>query len=434
MSRPSIACDARSSPSSSGRSFAANRSVGSRSRSPLPCRPSRRRSGDFCGVGRLAAGSALCIASIAGGGVAFRARRRGCRIVGQVRRRLTGRRKAGRAGRGVWRSVGAASAGTARRCRLVAGSAWPASPLRPPSPRSCACARRTATHRKHAAASSRAQSAARAEACSWFRADPRTSSPDWIDGADAPNLPNRKSGWLTEVEGGGGRRAAVDTIGQPRGEALIASAMHAGPSEEAAGPAGVDRLGAAHRRHRAGRRRGPRRRAGKRHWPSPSRDAVELIAGISGRVIVTGVGKSGHIGSKIAATLASTGTPAFFVHPAEANHGDLGMIARDDAIIAMSWSGETQELKGIIAYSRRFSHSADRHHRRRDLGAGARSRRRAAPAADAGSLPAWAGADHLDAAATRHRRRAGRRAARGARLHARPFPRPSTPAASLAPT
>src|SRR5688572_12097725 len=82
--------------------------------------------------------------------------------------------------------------------------------------------------------------------------------------------------------------------------------------------------------------------------------AVELIAGIDGRVIVTGVGKSGHIGAKIAATLASTGTPAFFVHPAEANHGDLGMIARNDAIIAMSWSGESQELKGIIAYSRRF--------------------------------------------------------------------------------
>jgi arabinose-5-phosphate isomerase len=87
----------------------------------------------------------------------------------------------------------------------------------------------------------------------------------------------------------------------------------------------------------------------------PFARAVELLSTISGRVIVTGVGKSGHIGSKIAATLASTGTPAFFVHPAEANHGDLGMIARDDAIIALSWSGETQELKGIIAYSRRFS-------------------------------------------------------------------------------
>ena len=87
----------------------------------------------------------------------------------------------------------------------------------------------------------------------------------------------------------------------------------------------------------------------------PFAHAVELISGIDGRVIVTGVGKSGHIGSKIAATLASTGTPAFFVHPAEANHGDLGMIAKDDAIIAMSWSGESKELMGIVAYSRRFS-------------------------------------------------------------------------------
>ena len=83
--------------------------------------------------------------------------------------------------------------------------------------------------------------------------------------------------------------------------------------------------------------------------------AIEMISAAEGRVIVTGMGKSGHVGSKIAATMASTGTPAFFVHPAEANHGDLGMIARDDAIIAISWSGETVELKGIIAYSRRFS-------------------------------------------------------------------------------
>ena len=87
----------------------------------------------------------------------------------------------------------------------------------------------------------------------------------------------------------------------------------------------------------------------------PFAAAVDLIGGITGRVIVTGVGKSGHIGSKIAATLASTGTPAFFVHPAEANHGDLGMIAHDDAVIAISWSGETAELKGIVAYARRFA-------------------------------------------------------------------------------
>jgi arabinose-5-phosphate isomerase len=87
---------------------------------------------------------------------------------------------------------------------------------------------------------------------------------------------------------------------------------------------------------------------------APFSDAVQALASAKGRVIVTGVGKSGHIGSKIAATLASTGTPAFFVHPAEANHGDLGMIATDDVIIAMSWSGETTELKGILAYSRRY--------------------------------------------------------------------------------
>lgn len=87
---------------------------------------------------------------------------------------------------------------------------------------------------------------------------------------------------------------------------------------------------------------------------APFMRAIDIIREIRGRVIVTGVGKSGHIGSKIAATLASTGTPAFFVHPAEANHGDLGMIARDDAILAMSWSGETQELSGILRYSRRF--------------------------------------------------------------------------------
>ena len=87
----------------------------------------------------------------------------------------------------------------------------------------------------------------------------------------------------------------------------------------------------------------------------PFTTTVEIIGRITGRVIITGVGKSGHIGSKIAATLASTGTPAFFVHPAEANHGDLGMIAPDDAIIALSWSGETTELKGIVAYARRFA-------------------------------------------------------------------------------
>ena len=85
------------------------------------------------------------------------------------------------------------------------------------------------------------------------------------------------------------------------------------------------------------------------------RDAVEVILGLSGRVIITGVGKSGHIGAKMAASFASTGTPASFVHAAEAGHGDLGMISRGDAVLAVSWSGETAELQTIVAYCRRFS-------------------------------------------------------------------------------
>jgi arabinose-5-phosphate isomerase len=82
--------------------------------------------------------------------------------------------------------------------------------------------------------------------------------------------------------------------------------------------------------------------------------AVTLMLGCTGRVIVTGMGKSGHVGQKIAATLASTGTPAQFVHPAEASHGDLGMITASDVILALSWSGETGELANLITFSRRF--------------------------------------------------------------------------------
>ena len=82
--------------------------------------------------------------------------------------------------------------------------------------------------------------------------------------------------------------------------------------------------------------------------------AADLIATSSGHVIVTGMGKSGHVGHKIAATFASTGTPSHFVHPAEASHGDLGMIRANDVVLALSWSGETPELASIIAYTRRF--------------------------------------------------------------------------------
>jgi arabinose-5-phosphate isomerase len=83
-------------------------------------------------------------------------------------------------------------------------------------------------------------------------------------------------------------------------------------------------------------------------------DACRLMLDCKGRVVVLGVGKSGHIGGKIAATLASTGTPAFFVHPAEASHGDLGMITRDDVVLALSNSGETEEMKHILPVLKRL--------------------------------------------------------------------------------
>jgi arabinose-5-phosphate isomerase len=82
--------------------------------------------------------------------------------------------------------------------------------------------------------------------------------------------------------------------------------------------------------------------------------ATDLIRTAKGRLIITGLGKSGHIGRKIAATFASTGTPAFFVHAAEASHGDLGMITADDVILAISWSGEQPEMKNLITYAKRF--------------------------------------------------------------------------------
>jgi arabinose-5-phosphate isomerase len=89
--------------------------------------------------------------------------------------------------------------------------------------------------------------------------------------------------------------------------------------------------------------------------PDDFEAVVSLIAGSAGRVVVTGIGKSGHIARKIAATLASTGTPALFLHPAEASHGDLGMIGRDDVVLMLSNSGEAPELRDVIAHTRRFS-------------------------------------------------------------------------------
>lgn len=83
-------------------------------------------------------------------------------------------------------------------------------------------------------------------------------------------------------------------------------------------------------------------------------EAVERLAGVKGRIVCTGVGKSGHVARKIAATLASTGAPSIFVHASEANHGDLGMITPEDVVLALSKSGETRELTEIVAYAKRF--------------------------------------------------------------------------------
>ena len=93
----------------------------------------------------------------------------------------------------------------------------------------------------------------------------------------------------------------------------------------------------------------------KNDLPNDFSDLVKLILSLNGRVIVSGVGKSGHIGNKIAATLASTGTPAFFVHATEASHGDLGMITKNDLCLLISNSGETSEIFDILTHARRFN-------------------------------------------------------------------------------
>ena len=103
--------------------------------------------------------------------------------------------------------------------------------------------------------------------------------------------------------------------------------------------------------------------------------ACRLLLELPGRVVVTGMGKSGHVARKIAATLASTGTPAFFLHPAEAGHGDLGMITRGDVLLALSNSGETAEILTLLPHVRRLAVPGHRADRARRLDAGARGRR-----------------------------------------------------------
>ena len=186
--------------------------------------------------------------------------------------------------------------------------------------------------------------------------------------------------------------------------------------DESSTAARADRVGGAHAGGRGGRHRRARGRDARRARPAFVA-AVELIRDARGRVIVTGMGKSGHVGRKIAATFASTGTPAFFVHPSEASHGDLGMITPDDVIMALSWSGETAELKDLIDYSRRFRIGLIAVTAAADSTLGAGRRRRAGAAAGARSLPAQPRAHHLDADAGRARRRARGRAAGEPRLH-----------------
>jgi arabinose-5-phosphate isomerase len=88
---------------------------------------------------------------------------------------------------------------------------------------------------------------------------------------------------------------------------------------------------------------------------APLGRAIDVVLAAPGRVVVTGMGKSGHVARKIASTLASTGTPAFFLHPGEASHGDLGMIAAGDVVLALSWSGETPELRDVIHHCKRYA-------------------------------------------------------------------------------
>ena len=146
-------------------------------------------------------------------------------------------------------------------------------------------------------------------------------------------------------------------------------------------------------------------------------EAVQSLRACRGRVIVTGMGKSGHVGLKVAATLSSTGTPAYFVHPSEASHGDLGMITRDDAILAFSWSGETVELGNIVSYSRRFARAPDRRDLEPAIHARASRRDRSRPAAGEGSVPARARTHHLDHHAACARRLPRARTTRKQGLH-----------------
>ena len=151
-----------------------------------------------------------------------------------------------------------------------------------------------------------------------------------------------------------------------------------------------------------------------------------------GRVIVTGMGKSGIICRKIAATLSSTGTPAFFLHPAEAIHGDLGVLQADDVVLALSYSGETEELLRLIETIKRLGARLIAMTGDADVHAGPGGRRRARLPRVGGGLPAQPRADRQHHGVAGARRRAGDGAARGQGLPAGGLRHACTPAASSA--
>ncbi len=124
--------------------------------------------------------------------------------------------------------------------------------------------------------------------------------------------------------------------------------------------------------------------------------AIDRLATLTGRLVVSGMGKSGHVARKIAATLASTGTPALFVHPAEASHGDLGMIVAGDAVLALSNSGETAELADLVAHTRRFTLPLVAITASPEFSSGPGGRCRADPAQGDRGLPNGSRPDNLD--------------------------------------
>ena len=153
-------------------------------------------------------------------------------------------------------------------------------------------------------------------------------------------------------------------------------------------------------------------------------EAVKTISAAPGRVIVTGIGKSGHIARKIAATLASTGEPAFFVHPAEASHGDLGMVQIGDVVLAISWSGETAELAAIVTFAKRYAIPLIAMTAEANSALGREADVCLTMPSAPEACPNGLAPDDLDDDAACAGRRAGDRAARRSRLHRARFPRP----------